>query len=79
LRGAFFATKQSHSATEIASQSALAMTDRLSSHQNKMLFSPIFHGSYLDEWLFGAAVIVTLILFMAMAFADRKKSDDERK
>ncbi len=29
LRGMFFVTKQSHSATEIASQSALAMTDRI--------------------------------------------------
>jgi len=44
-----------------------------------MLFSPLFHGSYLDEWLFGAAVIVTLILFVAMAFADRKKNHDEKK
>jgi|GEM_PF-2117560 hypothetical protein len=43
------------------------------------LFNPVPHGSYLDEVLFGAAVIVTLLLFIGMAFADRKKSDDEKK
>ncbi len=44
-----------------------------------MLFGPAFHESYLDEVLFGVAVIVTLLLFIAMAFADRRKSDDEKK
>ena len=44
-----------------------------------MIYAPIFHGSYLDEWLFGAAVIISLLLFIAMAFADRKKEDDEKK
>ena len=35
LRGAFFATKQSLSVIEIASRSALAMTERLSSCGNE--------------------------------------------
>jgi len=43
------------------------------------MYAPVLHGSYLDEWLFGAAVIITLILFIAMAFKDRKKGDDEKK
>lgn len=44
-----------------------------------MLFSPVLHGSYLDEWLFGAAVIISLVLFIVMAFVDRKKNDDKKK
>jgi hypothetical protein len=44
-----------------------------------MTYSPIFHENYLDEVLFGVAVIATLVLFIAMAFADRKKSNDEKK
>ena len=43
------------------------------------MYAPIFHESYLDEALFAVAVIVTLLLFIGMAFADRKKSDDEKK
>jgi len=44
-----------------------------------MLFNPAPHGNYLDEVLFGAAVIVTLLLFIGMAFAGRRKGDDEKK
>lgn len=40
-----------------------------------MLFSPVLHGSYVDDALFAAAIIITLLLFIAMALNDRKRED----
>lgn len=44
-----------------------------------LLYRPLLHGTYLDEWLFAIGFVLSIALFVFLALTDRKREGAKKE